>query len=61
MAHACSWGADGVKMGWTTVAGHCLVASATRHGRTIIAVLLDDPHVYAGAKRLLDLGFATRV
>jgi D-alanyl-D-alanine carboxypeptidase (penicillin-binding protein 5/6) len=54
-------GADGVKSGWTTVAGHCLVASATRHGRTIIAVLLNDQHVYPDAKRLLDLGFATRV
>ncbi len=54
-------GADGVKTGWTTVAGHCLVASATRHGRTVIAVLLNDPHIYPDAKRLLDLGFATRV
>jgi serine-type D-Ala-D-Ala carboxypeptidase (penicillin-binding protein 5/6) len=53
-------GADGVKTGWTTVAGHCLVASATRNGRTIIAVLLNDPHVYPDAQRLLDLGFATR-
>jgi serine-type D-Ala-D-Ala carboxypeptidase (penicillin-binding protein 5/6) len=54
-------GADGVKTGWTTVAGHCLVASATRQGRTIIAVLLNDPNVYPDAKRLLDLGFATDV
>lgn len=54
-------GADGVKTGWTTLAGHCLVASATRHGRTIIAVLLNDPQVYRDAKRLLDLGFSTRL
>jgi D-alanyl-D-alanine carboxypeptidase len=54
-------GADGVKTGWTTLAGHCLVASATRRGRTIIAVLLNDPQDYPDAKRLLDLGFATRV
>lgn len=53
-------GADGVKTGWTTVAGHCLVASATRHGRTIVAVLLDDRDVYDDARRLLDLGFSTR-
>jgi D-alanyl-D-alanine carboxypeptidase (penicillin-binding protein 5/6) len=53
-------GADGVKTGWTTIAGHCLVASATRHGRTIIAVLLHDGNVYADARRLLDLGFATQ-
>jgi D-alanyl-D-alanine carboxypeptidase len=54
-------GADGVKTGWTTVAGHCLVASATRGGRTVIAVLLNDPRIYPDAKRLLDLGFTTRV
>src|SRR5262249_3778828 len=43
-------GADGVKTGWTTVAGHCLVASATRGGRTVIAVLLNDPRIYPDAK-----------
>jgi serine-type D-Ala-D-Ala carboxypeptidase (penicillin-binding protein 5/6) len=53
-------GADGVKTGWTTLAGHCLVASATRRGRTIVAVLLNDPQMYRDAKRLLDLGFETR-
>jgi D-alanyl-D-alanine carboxypeptidase (penicillin-binding protein 5/6) len=53
-------GADGVKTGWTTLAGHCLVASATRNGRTLIAVLLNDPQMYRDAKRLLDLGFKTR-
>jgi len=52
-------GANGVKTGWTTLAGHCLVASATRHGRTIVAVLLHDGNVAADARRLLDLGFAT--
>lgn len=52
-------GADGVKTGWTTIAGHCLVASATRHGRTIVAVLLHDPNVVVDARRLLDLGFST--
>jgi D-alanyl-D-alanine carboxypeptidase len=54
-------GANGVKTGWTTLAGHCLVASATRGGRTIIAVLLHDANAPADARRLLDLGFrATR-
>ena len=53
-------GADGVKTGWTTLAGHCLVASATRRRRTIVAVLLNDPQMYRDAKRLLDLGFETR-
>ncbi len=53
-------GANGVKTGWTTLAGHCLVASATRHGRTIIAVLLHDANAPTDARRLLDLGFRTR-
>jgi D-alanyl-D-alanine carboxypeptidase len=52
-------GANGVKTGWTTLAGHCLVASATRDGRTIVAVLLHDANATADARRLLDLGFAT--
>jgi D-alanyl-D-alanine carboxypeptidase len=53
-------GAAGVKTGWTTLAGHCLVASATRRGRTIIAVVLHDGNVYRDARRLLDHGFSTR-
>ena len=52
-------GADGVKTGWTTLAGHCLVASATRRGRTIIAVILNGGNVYRDARRLLDRGFST--
>jgi D-alanyl-D-alanine carboxypeptidase len=35
------------------------VASATRNGRTLIAVVLDSPDMYTDAKRLLDLGFAS--
>jgi D-alanyl-D-alanine carboxypeptidase len=52
-------GADGVKTGWTTLAGHCLVASATRNGRTLVAVVLHDANAQADARRLLDLGFRT--
>jgi D-alanyl-D-alanine carboxypeptidase (penicillin-binding protein 5/6) len=50
-------GANGVKTGWTTLAGHCLVASATRGGRTIIAVVLHDANAPGDARRLLNLGF----
>ena len=52
-------GADGVKTGWTTLAGHCLVASATRRGRTIVVVVLHDANAPGDARRLLDLGFRT--
>jgi D-alanyl-D-alanine carboxypeptidase len=50
-------GADGVKTGYTSESGWCLVASATRHGRRLIAVVLDSPNLYADARRLLNLGF----
>lgn len=53
-------GADGVKTGWTTASGHTLVASATRDGQQLIAVILNangrdarDRDVTA----LLDYGF----
>jgi D-alanyl-D-alanine carboxypeptidase (penicillin-binding protein 5/6) len=51
-------GADGVKTGWTTLAGHCLVASAHRGGRGLIAVVLHATDPYRDARRLLNLGFS---
>jgi len=53
-------GTIGVKTGFTTVAGDCLVAAATRHGRTLIVVLLHDPETYADAIRLFDRGWRVR-
>ena len=38
--------------------GCCLVASATRHGRRMIAVVLDSPNMYGDARQLLNLGFS---
>jgi D-alanyl-D-alanine carboxypeptidase len=52
-------GANGVKTGYTHKSGPCLVVSATRHGRTLVAVLLDDPNMYVDGTRLLNLGFAS--
>jgi D-alanyl-D-alanine carboxypeptidase len=51
-------GADGVKTGWTTKAGHCLVASAHRRGVRLIAVVLGSRNAPGDARRLLDYGFA---
>lgn len=54
-------GADGVKTGHTTRAGYCVVATATRNGRTLMVVLLGAPtdaKRVAGATALLDWGFA---
>ena len=50
-------GANGVKTGFTHKAGWCLVSSATRHGRTLIAVVLNSGDMYNDSERLLDLGF----
>jgi D-alanyl-D-alanine carboxypeptidase len=52
-------GANGVKTGYTHKSGPCLVASATRNGISLIAVVLDSPDMYSDAKRLLDFGFAS--
>jgi D-alanyl-D-alanine carboxypeptidase (penicillin-binding protein 5/6) len=51
-------GANGVKTGYTSKAGRCLVASATRSGRTLVAVVLESRDTYGDATKLLDLGFA---
>jgi D-alanyl-D-alanine carboxypeptidase (penicillin-binding protein 5/6) len=53
-------GADGVKTGWTTMAKHCLVASARRDGVHLIAVILGSDDSYKDVKKLLDFGFQTR-
>jgi serine-type D-Ala-D-Ala carboxypeptidase (penicillin-binding protein 5/6) len=52
-------GANGVKTGYTHRAGWCLVSSATRHGRTLIAVVLDSPDMYHDSAKLLNLGFGS--
>lgn len=50
-------GADGVKTGTTDAAGKCLVASATRSQRQLIAVVLNSPDRWQDASRLLNWGF----
>ncbi len=50
-------GADGVKTGFTSEAGRCLVASAQRGDRRLIAVLLNDPRRWDDAASLLEYGF----
>ncbi len=51
-------GANGVKTGWTTLAGWCVVESATRHGKTLIAVDLSSAKPYNDAARLLNFGYS---
>jgi serine-type D-Ala-D-Ala carboxypeptidase (penicillin-binding protein 5/6) len=51
-------GAVGVKTGFTTPAGHCLVAVAERSGRRLVAVVLGAPEeAFDAGATLLDYGF----
>lgn len=50
--------ADGVKTGTTNAAGKCLVASATKNGRQLIAVVLHAPDRFGDAQKLLEWGFS---
>ncbi|TGE35296.1 D-alanyl-D-alanine carboxypeptidase [Desulfosporosinus fructosivorans] len=49
--------ANGVKTGTTTAAGKCLVASATKDERQLLAVVLNAPDRFGDAKKLLEWGF----
>lgn len=51
------YGATGVKTGTTIEAGQCLIASATRENRNLIAVVLKSRNRFYDAKVLLDYGF----
>lgn len=48
---------DGVKTGTTSAAGNCLVASGTRGGMRLIAVVLHSDDRWGDAVRLLQWGF----
>jgi D-alanyl-D-alanine carboxypeptidase (penicillin-binding protein 5/6) len=54
-------GADGIKTGYVSQSGRCLVASATRMegGRPwrLISVVLKSPDMYGESSRLMDWGF----
>jgi D-alanyl-D-alanine carboxypeptidase (penicillin-binding protein 5/6) len=50
-------GADGVKTGTTNAAGKCLVASATRAGFSLLAVVLRSPDRWGEAAALLEWGY----
>ncbi|MFD8590696.1 D-alanyl-D-alanine carboxypeptidase family protein [Streptomyces sp. NPDC059637] len=52
-------GANGVKTGTGSVAGPCLIFSATRNGRTVVGVILNDANRYTSAARMLDYAYGT--
>lgn len=51
-------GADGIKTGTTDEAGECLVASVSRSGHRIVAVVLGSAGRYADVRALLDFAEA---
>ena len=54
-------GATGLKTGFTSGAGYCLSASATRDGMELVAVVMGaetSQNRFAACKQLLDYGFA---
>lgn len=50
-------GAIGVKTGYTTEAGNCVVGAARKGNMTLIAVSLNSPTVYDDLQKMLDYGF----
>lgn len=57
-------GVDGIKTGYTVDAGYNIAASASRHGKRVVAVVLDERSVAARdrrAARLIELAFGSPV
>ncbi|WP_436737832.1 D-alanyl-D-alanine carboxypeptidase family protein [Streptomyces sp. BBFR102] len=53
-------GATGVKTGTGTAAGPCLIFSATKNGKSLVGVILNDNNRYADAGKMLDYGFGKK-
>jgi D-alanyl-D-alanine carboxypeptidase (penicillin-binding protein 5/6) len=50
-------GTYGVKTGWTTRAGGCLIVAERRGGRSVIGVILDSPSIWVDGAALIDDAF----
>ena len=51
-------GGNGIKTGFTKDAGRCLVSSATRDGKTVIAVVLNHYDMFLDCRRMMDKAFS---
>jgi serine-type D-Ala-D-Ala carboxypeptidase (penicillin-binding protein 5/6) len=51
-------GTYGVKTGWTTRAGGCLIVAERRGSRAVIGVVLDSPSIWVDGPNLIDDAFA---
>ena len=49
--------ANGIKTGYTSKSGRCLVSSASKNGTNVIAVTLNDSNTVTSHKALLEYGF----
>jgi D-alanyl-D-alanine carboxypeptidase len=54
-------GASGMKTAFTDNAGPCMVATASRNGRLLVAVVMDSDNFFADAIKLFDYGFSQPV
>ncbi len=54
-------GVDGIKTGYTTLAGLCIVGAARRDGKWYGVVLLHTPDWGTQAQKLLDAAFSAKV
>ncbi|MEG1661900.1 MAG: D-alanyl-D-alanine carboxypeptidase family protein, partial [Clostridiales bacterium] len=50
-------GADGMKTGYTSKSGNCLIASATKNGMRLISVILNSTDHYGETTQLMNYGF----
>lgn len=50
-------GGNGIKTGFTTDSGRCLIASATRNGVTVVSVVLNRYDMFNDCCRLMDKAF----
>ena len=50
-------GTYGVKTGWTTRAGGCLISAVRRGGRSVIGVVLGSPSIWSDMQALLTVAF----
>ena len=51
-------GGNGIKTGYTKDAGRCLVASATREGKTVVSVVLNRPDMFAACEKMMEEAFS---
>lgn len=54
-------GATGMKTAFTDNAGPCMVATASRNGRQLVAVVMDSTNFFADAVSLLNYGYSVAV